>query len=83
MNRDILIHRIKIKDDVDLKELEKFGFKHFPNGYFKKVYLCNDRDDRVCYHIGEEDRIVEITRLDGELDSTLYDLISAGIAEKI
>ena len=73
---------LKIKDDVDLKELEKFGFKKFPNGYFKKVYLANDDDDRVCYQISN-DRIIKITRLDGELDNTLYDLIKADLVEKI
>ena len=40
---------LKIKDDVDLKELEKFGFstnKYYPLSYVKKVYLCNENDDK-------------------------------------
>lgn len=73
---------LRIKKDVDLKELEKFGFKEFPNGFFKKVYLTNDDDDRVCYRI-KEDREIRITRLDGQLDSTLYDLIQANLVEKV
>lgn len=73
---------LKIKDNVDLKELEKFGFKRFPNGYFKKVYIGNDDDDKVCYQISEN-RIIQITRLDGELDNTLYDLIKSDLVEKV
>lgn len=73
---------LKIKDDVDLGELEKFGFEKFPNGYFKKAYLINDNDDKVCYSINNK-RIIKITRLDGELDNTLYDLIQAGLVEKV
>lgn len=73
---------LRIKDNVDLKELEKFGFKEFPNGYFKKVYLANAADNRVCYKV-DKNRLIQITRLDGELDNTLYDLIQAGIVEKI
>ena len=72
---------LKIRDDVDLKELEKYGFKHFPNGYFKKVYLCNDDDDRTCYQV-DGNRQIKITRLDGELDNTLYDLIKANLVIK-
>ena len=34
---------LKIRDDVDLKELEKFGFEHFENGCgttgYSKDYL--------------------------------------------
>ena len=73
---------LKIKDNIDLKELEKLGFKQYPNGYFKKVYLGNADDDRVCYFIDEYRRI-EITRLDGEVDHTLYDLIKADLVEKV
>ena len=30
---------LKIKDDVNLKELEKFGFKLIPEGIYAKVYI--------------------------------------------
>lgn len=73
---------LKIKDEVDSGELEKFGFEKFPNGYFKKAYLANADDDIVCYRIDNK-RIVKITRLDRELDNTLYDLIQAGLVEKV
>lgn len=79
---------LRIKEGIDLKELEKFGFKQIsyypaPVDFFKKVYLGNDDDDRICYHIKEEKRIIQITRLDGELDNTLYDLIKADMVERI
>lgn len=73
---------LKIKDEVGSGELEKFGFEKFSNGYFKKAYLANADDDKVCYKIDNK-RIVKITRLDRELDNTLYDLIQAGLVEKV
>lgn len=74
---------LKIKDNVDLEELKKFKFKTYANGYYKKVYLKNDNDDKNFYEISKHDRIIELTRLDGELDDTLYDLIKADIVEKV
>lgn len=49
----------------------------------KKVYLNNDNDDKNFYEINPITRIIELTRLDGELDDTLYDLIKDGLVEKI
>lgn len=79
---------LKIKDNVDLKELEKFGFEKVYDpilhkyDYMKKVYLCNDNDDRVVW--GVEYRTIKIFRLDGEdIDSTLFDLIQEGLVEKV
>lgn len=77
---------LKIKDDVKLEELEKFGFstnKYYPLSYVKKVYLRNENDDKNFYHINKKTRIIKLTRLDGELDNTLYDLITAGLVEKV
>lgn len=76
---------LKIKNEVNLKELERFGFKesYFDDSYRKKVYLGNDDDDRVVYRIDKKTRIIRITRLDGELDDTLYDLIKANLVEKV
>lgn len=80
---------LKIRDNVDLKELEKFGFKYIEDSltkkpyYFKKTYLENDDDDRICYHIEVNTRKIIISRLDGDLDNTLYDLIKANLVEKV
>ena len=75
---------LKIKDDVDLKELEKFGFElnYFFKECRKKVYLGNDDDDKNFYVIDFITREIDLQRLDGKLDDTLYDLIQAGLVEK-
>ena len=77
---------LKIKDDVELEKLKEFGFttnKYYPLSYVKKVYLCNENDDKNFYHINKKSRKIELTRLDGELDDTLYDLIKADLVEKV
>ena len=70
---------LKIKDNVDLKELEKFGF------YLGRTYIT----DKECYFgpkimilvedriIGKREKTFDITDYD-----TLYDLIQAGLVEK-
>lgn len=75
---------LKIKDEVELKELEKFGFlDRDDTTYVKKVYLHNDDDDKNFYVIDKKSRIIDLVRLDNELDNTLYDLIQAGLVEKV
>ncbi len=78
---------LKIKDDVDLEMLKDFGFvtsiTYNPLSYVKKVYLNNENDDKNFYRISKSSRKIELTRLDGELDDTLYDLIQAGLVEKV
>lgn len=76
---------LKIKDNVDFGKLYKYGFKFRAedNYMVKKVYLNNDNDDKNFYQISMATRIIELTRLDGELDDTLYDLIKADMVEKV
>lgn len=76
---------LKIKDNVDLKELEKFGFKLFQGNskyYYKDVY--NGTSD---YRVYVEDRIIQLGMGAEEtifnVDTTIYDLIQAGIVEKV
>ena len=70
-----------------MKELENFGFvtslTYNPLSYVKKVYLNNENDDKNFYRISKSSRKIELTRLDGELDDTLYDLIQADMVEKV
>ena len=70
-----------------MKELENFGFvtsfTYNPLSYVKKVYLNNENDDKNFYRISKSSRKIELTRLDGELDDTLFDLIQAGLVEKV
>lgn len=76
---------LKIADNIELSKLIDYGFKQISYKphvieYFKKVYLENDEDDRVCYHVKEDDRLLRIIRLDGEvLDDTLLKLIQDNI----
>lgn len=91
---------LKIKDSVDLKELEKFGFKHtIDNAYYKTE--PNDDYERFETNIvvnpkgnfAKNEIIIEICDDDNseekcdidigmEID-TLYDLIQAGLVEKV
>lgn len=78
---------LKIKDNVDLKELEKFGFKHQKLVYVKDVvrHCCNLKENKKIY-IDEQSRIISIGiglfNTDIEL-SVIYDLIQAGLVEKV
>ena len=78
---------LKIKDNVDLKELEKFGFKHQKLIYFKDIVrqCCNLRENKKIY-IDEQSRNISIGiglfNTDIELD-IIYDLIQAGLVEKV
>ena len=72
---------LKVKDNVDLKELEKFGF-----------VFCDHDDLWYSYYYNPEENI-KINYSDRELDfylcdmqessiATLYDLIKADLIEK-
>ena len=81
---------LKIKDDVDLKELEKFGFKYDEEmkyyykhclGTFNKFLVLTIDDIDSC-----KGQIVLYN--DGAFNTTLYldvlyDLIQAGLVEKV
>ena len=75
---------LKIKDNVDLKELEKFGFKNIPQYCDSEYYSL--KTDFVCIEIMQ--RIISIEHYEFdcyvfyELD-ILYDLIQAGLIEKV
>lgn len=86
---------LKIKDDVDIKELEKFGFKPKYNentGELNRYIKVFENDD--CFWIK-----IEVQRKHIEIDcnswydfyiesiqniiSFIYDLIQAGLVEKV
>ena len=74
---------LKIKDNVDLKELEKFGFKNKLNicykpkkGTWEVIEIKVDRETKIISFPGLSDTFH--TRED-----TLYDLIKADLVEKI
>lgn len=85
---------LKIKDNVDLKELEKFGFVKLDNdcrghkyswrriidmnGYYE-LYINKDNKLSVYIEIGGYDYV----RIAGKLQTKLYDLIKADLVEKV
>ena len=89
--------KLKIKDDVDLKELEKFGFEDYNETYEKRVMA--DRNSGVWTWferivIGKKDRIIR-SKLSNDCNSMtwwgfventkhyLYDLEKAELIEKV
>ena len=69
---------LKIKDNVDLKELEKMGFKYNKedNSYYKE-YITIEVDSEF---EGKNTRRIYVQ---GSYMSVVYDLIKAGLVEKV
>lgn len=70
---------LKIKDDVDLKELEKFGFFESYGAYTK--HTAN-----AFWHIKKKDRKITFSSGMGlwtRILIDLFDLIQAGLVEKV
>ena len=84
---------LKIKDDVDLKELEKYGFRK--SGGIYQIDLEIDWNVNAplgwiisCIYIQKDNRIIRIsTHVKQETEiteiSVLYDLIKADLVEKV
>lgn len=73
---------IKIKDSVDLKELEKYGFKN--NQFIRTI------NDTVVYRvvITSGHHVLQIRNgyfgnIAGSLQDLIYDLTQAGLVEKV
>ena len=82
--------RLKIRNDIDLEELEKYGFEYrYIEG--ESYYLYYLHDNRTYITIGCKDRIIGIpTSLMGDIPAyyienlgILYDLFEAGLIEKV
>lgn len=84
---------LKIKDDVDLKELEKFGFKGKSfdrNNFYGAVFERFTESDDLLYkvvitpnHHYIQIRDGNFENIDGSLQTLLFDLIQAGLVEKV
>ncbi len=67
---------LKLKDNIDFKELYKYGFEHtkgsktwqlnLEQGFSNRIGLSFNK---ICISIFEEDRVVEICSLNGEYSS--------------
>lgn len=72
---------LKIKDSVDLKKLEKFGFEYTNES--EQFFIINKNQDCILIH----DRVIALrvneanVYEDYSLD-VLYDLIQAGLVEE-
>lgn len=75
---------LKIKDDVGLKELEKFGFKPIYYGIdniIKYEYAHNPYEYAICVDV--DNRKIYLDEFYTSDLNILYDLITAGLVEKI
>ena len=72
---------LKIKDNVDLKELEKFGFNFEENteDEFDQIYCF---DSNLMFDKDSKNIILSVFNYEKAL-STLYDLIKADLVEKV
>lgn len=73
---------LKIKDSVDLKELEKFGFREERNvGYESNIYWILEKDKiiRIAMNGQTENMLLK----DNAICSCIYDLIKADMVEKV
>ena len=75
---------LKIRDDVDLKELEKFGFEKINDIYrYSSKEAKNYVYESVIY-LYDYERIIKIDKLTNKYDlNILYDLIKADLVEKV
>lgn len=81
---------LKIKDNVDLKQLEKFGFEYYyedERGYWFKYYFTKPSDtSEITITIDEGDNKI-IIKADYNANLSfidfVYDLIKADLVEKM
>ena len=76
---------LKVKDNVDLKELENFGFKY--NDYSGQYKICERNIDGATYiYINVWNKKILFRQdksLDKECLNVLYDLIKYDLIEKV
>ena len=77
---------VRVREGVDLKEFEKFGFKQVPNGQYVYIRMI---ENRVAYrvYITKKHRYLIIDsfapiKIAGKLQDLLYDLAVNGLIEK-
>ena len=81
---------LKIRDDVDLKELEKFGFMYWENGCgttgYSKYYVRGNitiiEKDKEFNNKYNDERLIKDRDIINDID-LIYDLIKADLVEKV
>ena len=75
---------LRIKNDVDLEELEKYGFEYIKN---KNYPVLSSQEYVYSYlnviFIFENTRYIKLEYLGSESEEMLYDLIKADLVEKV
>ena len=89
---------LKIKDSVDLKELEKFGFKHNKNNYYRKDisnrYAYFNDKEIISIGISPQRELIKLKSFSCYgltflakkirlMKKDIKDLIQAGLVEKV
>lgn len=85
---------LKIKDGIDLKELEKYGFKklendarghkyswkEIKNDWYYEIYVA--KDNRISMYVESLNQFRYI-RFRSKMQEKLFDLATAGLLEKV
>ena len=80
---------LKIKNNVDLKELERFGFEYDEdnNYYFYYGFTRPHCNSEIRMYVNKDDRIIttgfDIQVHEGRIHDKIYDLIKADLVEKV
>ena len=83
---------LKIKDNIDLKELEKFGYEYSSSGYWYKYVTSKRRISVWEFNRIVDDDVVDRTTYSGfkyegeyrhQVKKYITDLIQAGLVEKV
>ena len=76
---------LKIKDNVDLKELEKFGFEKKEHKFENISYWYYCFEEIVIYADDKDIdfRMIDFFKLRTTAADKLFDLIQAGLVEKV
>lgn len=74
---------LKIKDDFNLEELEKFGFEHTDVWRSRISVFKTNIYANVSKIIIDKKRILHFNGFDKQTIDKLYDLIKSGLVEKM
>lgn len=76
---------LKVKDNVDLKELEKFGFEKWTRELCcnKYAYVYDCKGKKTIKLVVHQDRTIRVVNTNNEVMSLLYDLIKADLVEVV